>query len=223
VTTLACGLTLTRIHAAAVALRFWVGVFLEGAGVGVEGTGAVKFGDLAEMAEVVGGPLVEHLGQRERAEFGVVAGTGSGGRRHGLQKIEVVAAHRDEAGEDFDGVTLRAGVGACRIRLDIAQELGPVFGKHAADTAAVEIFNFDQMSQDLGDGPALGGRLPVPQVLWQGALGPITPALEGRRHMGLRGRTIAKHRFEEKRRLFQERDGRLGVGRWIGLHGAPPN
>jgi hypothetical protein len=45
-------------------LRIQVLVGGEGAGVGVEGTGAIEFGDLANVAEVVRGPLVEHLFER---------------------------------------------------------------------------------------------------------------------------------------------------------------
>ena len=41
--------------------RFRVGEFLEGAGVGVEGVGAVELGDLADVAQVVIGQFVEHL------------------------------------------------------------------------------------------------------------------------------------------------------------------
>ena len=41
----------------------------ERASVGVERAGAVEFGDLADVAEVVGGPFVEHLLERDQSEL----------------------------------------------------------------------------------------------------------------------------------------------------------
>ena len=43
----------------------------------VERMSPVKLGDLAEMAEVMRGPLAEHLGERDDAELGVPSDAGA--------------------------------------------------------------------------------------------------------------------------------------------------
>ena len=47
----------------------------EGAGVGVEGAGAVQLGDLADVAQVMYSPFVEHLFERDPSELRVLCCT----------------------------------------------------------------------------------------------------------------------------------------------------
>src|SRR5262245_57053772 len=68
-------------------LRIEILVSAEGAGVGVEGACAVEFGDLADVAEVVRGPLVEHLFECDEAELGVLGGAGADVGRERSQKL----------------------------------------------------------------------------------------------------------------------------------------
>jgi hypothetical protein len=60
----------------------------ERAGVRVEGAGAVEFGDLADVAEVVRGPFVEHLLERDQAELGMLRGTSAYVWRQRPEKLD---------------------------------------------------------------------------------------------------------------------------------------
>ena len=87
--------------------RSWlgIGVTLERPSVGIEGVGAVKFLDLAKMAEVVVGEFVKHLRESDGAHFVVLAGARAGAGGNGMQVREKGAA---ESGEFFE-VTRSSG------------------------------------------------------------------------------------------------------------------
>ena len=62
----------------------------------MKGMRAIKLGNLAKMAQVMIGPLVEHVGQLDFAEFGVDAGAlASGGRQTGEDGHSCPAAEKE--------------------------------------------------------------------------------------------------------------------------------
>ena len=82
-------------------LRIQCLVGAERASVGVEGAGAVEFGDLADVAEVVGGPFVEHLFERDQSELGMLGGACADVGREGSQELDEFSPGVSEARQVF--------------------------------------------------------------------------------------------------------------------------
>src|SRR5277367_5551101 len=197
----------TEVPAGALS-RLRVGIFLERAGVGMERAGAVKLRDLTDVPQVVGSPLAEHLMERNVAKFGVRGVALAGILGNAPQQDDGGAAALDEIRESL-------AAGPARIVADDHRGAGVkllqprrIFGDDAARAVGVDHLNIREMAQHFSNGPAVDRGLPTQQLL----------------------RQIAKHRFEQNRRLFNERQGglngssdaRLGGSSYTLLHAAPP-
>lgn len=129
--------------------------------MGIEGAGAHELGDLTEVAEIVIGELVEHVGDGDGAEFGMMADAGAGAGGDGVKKDEVGAAKNEEFAEmvaigfGADGI-LRRGIVFLQVGLEIHD--------HDADAIAVGGFDGNEMGEDLGDGPAIRRGLPIEEI-----------------------------------------------------------
>ncbi len=79
----------------------------EGAGVGVEGAGAVEGGELSVVSEGLRGPLVEHLFESDQAELGMLRGAGADVGWESSQKLDEFSPGMSEARQ----VSLRRACG----------------------------------------------------------------------------------------------------------------
>ena len=135
-----------------------MGVALERTGVRIEGVGAVEFGDLADVTEIVIGEFVEHLGKSDRAHFVVLAGAGASGGGNGMEIGEKSAAKSDEFFKVTRGGFLLGILFGMRHEF---WQAGMVFKHDELGALLVETLDDGHVSEDFKDGPAIGGRLPL--------------------------------------------------------------
>ena len=169
----------------------------EGACVGMERAGAVEFGDLADVAEVVGGPLIEHLFKRDEAELGMLGCAGADVGRERSQKLDELAPRVSETRQVF----LRRARGETFGGRFVFLQWRRVFENEAAYALGEAVFAVGEVREDFGDRPAIGRGLPARDI----------------------GCDAAKHRFEDLRRLFHKRDCGTKSGGRTGLHRRPPD
>jgi len=132
----------------------------ERAGGGEVFAGADELGDLADVAEIVHRPFVEHLGEGDFAGFLVAGAAVAGAAGEGAQEFDVALALVFEVIEGIFGIgvaveiVIHAGV--------VGLELGEVFGEEAIEPGAVAVaFGVGEVFQDFGDGETVRGGLPA--------------------------------------------------------------
>ena len=130
--------------------------------MGIEGVSAIELGDLAKVAEIVIGEFVEHLGESDDAHFVVLAGAVAHGGRTGVEVGEEGAAKSDEFLKMAKGgflLSLYFGM-----RNEFGQS-GRMFEHDELRTLLVKALDDGHVSEDFGNGPAVGGGFPVEEVL----------------------------------------------------------
>jgi len=129
--------------------------------MGIEGMGAIKFSDLAEMAEIVIGEFMKHLRERDGAHFVMLSGARASGCRNG---VEVNKEGTTKCNELFE--VPRSGF-FMRFFRGMGHELGKfgrVFEHDEFGTLLVESFDDGQVREDFGNGPTVGRRLPGEKI-----------------------------------------------------------
>jgi hypothetical protein len=137
--------------------------FLEGFGVRIKGTRAVKFRQLANVAEIVVGQFVEQLRHAYRPHL-VVAARASGRGGDGVQEDNVCAAPGDET---FQMLTSSLLMDFAFGRRDVLCQRVIVLHYDAANPLAVELFG--KMRQDLLNRSTLRRRFPL-QYYWRSVM-----------------------------------------------------
>ena len=130
--------------------------------MGIEGVGAVQFGDLAKVAEIVIGKFVEHLGESDGTHFVVLAGAVARGGRNGVEVGEEGTAKSDEVLEMAKGgflVSLYLGM-----RNEFGQS-GRMLEHDELRTLLVKALDDAHVNEDFGNGPAVGSGFPFEEIL----------------------------------------------------------
>src|SRR5215472_4272461 len=156
-----------------------IGILPERAGIRVKSMSAIELFDLAQMPEVVAGPFVEHVGQRNSPELGMDASARARRGRELCQHYKGGSASAGEVRQIFSAGTvgiLLASLGAIQI---VFRKGGRILGHDAPHAPSVNLLKGGEMGQHFGDGPAGWVRFPLQKLCWQ----------------------ITKQRFEKLRRL----------------------
>ena len=121
---------------------------------------AHQFGHLADMPEIVHGPLMQHLLERDLAGRLVPGSPFAGATRQRPQELDVSLALLLEVIERIFGIGIAIEI---EIHLRIVRfELRQIFAQESIDAHAIAVaFGVRQVRQHFGDRETVGRRFPV--------------------------------------------------------------
>jgi hypothetical protein len=162
----------------------------------MKGVSAVQLGNLAEVAEIVIGKLVEHLRKVNDSEFRMFA---RARRRVGGDRVQVENKSAPE-GHKFLEILAKRLLLKFRFRKHFVLRKSRRILQHDAPGALlVQLFDHHHVLENFGNGPAVGGWLP----------------LQGSR------RKIAKKNLQNRGSFFEQGNCRLNRCGRNGLHRSP--
>src|SRR5215831_1638084 len=173
-----------------------LGILAEWSGVRVKAVRAIKFGNLADMTEVMIGKLMQHLRKCNCAHLGVNSGAGPGGGGHRMEKKDKGAAQ----GHQFFQVLPRRLFRDFGLRRRcVPWERRRFLDYDAARALLVQLFDHQQVGEHFGDRPAVCRWLPLEDL----------------------GGHVAQQQLEQTWGLFEHRNRSLNRGRRSALYLGP--